>query len=307
MAEFEDSGLDPTPRRESLFTPSGMGRGMGLSTEWRVRQLSAELGEAKEEIEQARAEISRMRVAESQNKMIFIKPKKIKKFTGNDGEYSVEEFIREIKGEGDVNFIIDHLEGEAKKEVRCCGTRCDNTDTVFQILLDAFGDKRKLPTLMAAFADRRQGSRETVRSYANDLHAKFKLVRGKQAVSGRSVSQEDLLIDHFVEGIHDRSLVLDLRRQMAKGVQTFSELRKLAVEWEEVQAPVRRVTASVVTSERDEVAKLREEINILKKSQPQKYQDRKIICFRCGETGHISKYCRNQRIQKVGLNGKPTV
>lgn len=307
---MDESGLEFTSAADFSQTPLGLGRGRIVREGGDLRRMATELSSMRESLE-----------ARSAPKVVVSKPPKVRKFYGDsreDGRYSVKDFIEEIGSavrdfgrEEQIRYVTQHVEGLARVELKSCGQSYSSIEDIFAILVDAFGDKRPLPTLMACFAERRQGSRETVRAYANDLFTRFNAVKAKQEESRRAVSSEDLLVDHFVEGIHDRSLVLDLRRHIQNGSVSFSELRKLALEWEEIRTPVpKNATANTVATHDnsdcfEEVRKmasrqkeLEQELEALKvglsERRPPKYKftsDGKPICLKCGKPGHVIRSC----------------
>lgn len=236
---FEETDEEVDSGGHFSSTPVGRGRG------WAWAQMKASLPSPGGGAVPVATERGPERIT-----VIVPRERKIRKFFGEetiDGDYKLEDFIEEVKtrqsvspGE-EVQFVLDHLGGEAKKEVRSCGKGWKTAEDLCKILRDAFGEQRSLPTLLADFIDRRQGGREAVRSYSNDLFTRFSILRAKQKEVGRVEMAEEVLVDQFVDGLHDRGLVLELKRQMAQGHGSFPELRSVAVEWERSQRPHRRL------------------------------------------------------------------
>ncbi|KAL8623218.1 hypothetical protein ACOMHN_041910 [Nucella lapillus] len=112
--------------------------------------------------------------------VVMPKVKKVRKFHGNqdDKGYGVEEFIDKVclasadKGNL-VQFVLEHLEGTAKREVRTCGLPASSTKEIFSILREAFGDKRTLSEVSRSFMERVQDPYEGVREYASDIFDQF--------------------------------------------------------------------------------------------------------------------------------------
>ena len=83
----------------------------------------------------------------------------------------VEEFIKEVKtiiGAREISkaeefdFITSHLEGVAKEELKVYPPEDRNDPKkVFEILADAFGEKRSKPQLLKAFYDWSQNNSES--------------------------------------------------------------------------------------------------------------------------------------------------
>lgn len=181
--------------------------------------------------------------------------RKIKKFSGEtDRDYGLTEFIEEVEAaiptlppqEDPATFVFSHLEGRAKREVKTCGVSYQSVDDILAILKEAFGDKRPVSVVLRAFSERVQGKDENVREYASELFEKFRSLKDRQKELGQSVSEEALLCDHFVEGLKDKRLVWEMKREKSK--VSFSVLRKTALEWEEIHdapTPKHRTRADV--------------------------------------------------------------
>ncbi|KAL8589464.1 hypothetical protein ACOMHN_061675 [Nucella lapillus] len=84
--------------------------------------------------------------------------------------------------------------------------------------------------LLADFAERKQGAREGIREYSNDLFSRHEKLTQKQKKEGKQVVEEDALVGQFVEGLCDKSLALDLKRQTKKSNLSFAEARCEALE-----------------------------------------------------------------------------
>lgn len=95
--------------------------------------------------------------------VVFPRDKKIKNFTGRktEGDQSVEDFIDELKTTFEardmtpaekVDFIMSHLEGPAKEEVRMYSKKeRSNPDFLLEVLTQAFGEKRSSSQLLKLF------------------------------------------------------------------------------------------------------------------------------------------------------------
>ena len=112
------------------------------------------------ELERLRRQVQEMG---SKQKVVVAWPKKkVRKFHGEqevDGEYSIEDFVEEVKGllrgeddrEERKQLVLSHVEGAAKREVRSCGKELSTAEAVLDALLSAFGDRRSIPALLADF------------------------------------------------------------------------------------------------------------------------------------------------------------
>ena len=280
----------------------------------------------------------RRKVEEMNTKKIVValpRQKKVRKYHGEaeiDGDFKVEDFIEEIKelirGEDDSQerrqLVLNHLDGAAKREVKSCGRPQDTAEAMLDILEHAFGDRRSLAALLADFAERRQGPKEEIRAYANDLFERHRRLTQRQARRGRQVVGEEALVGQFIEGLRDKSLALDLKKQQKKNTLTFSEVREEALEWEEMKggptggrsAGIGAVEGQIGELERaqeqlkEENVNLRRELEALKRQRdepqgpPLSGAGRgRVRCYRCGGPGHIARFCKGNKGQ--GLNGNP--
>ena len=176
------------------------------------------------------------------------KDKKLKPFSGKPGE-EVEEFITEAtlllegydwnpREEG--RFVYSRVEGEARREVKSCGKSWGTAEDIFEILRNAFGETRNIPTLFNSFIERKQTMKESVRSYCNDLFERFERLIKRQEELGRHATSEEILIDYFIEGLNDRSLAIELRKKLASQRLSFVQVRQIAMDWETLQSPSHR-------------------------------------------------------------------
>jgi hypothetical protein len=205
-----------------------------------LNQVRSELGEVRKKMEGVGKDWT------PNITVVAPKQRKIRKFHGEasvDRDYSVEDFIEEVswvieqEGGDSMRTVMTNVEGQAKRELRACARHCSSVEDYYQVLRDAFGDHRTLPQLLEDFAGRKQMHREGVREYANDMAEKFHSLVAKQKRDKVAVSGEEMLIEHFCEGLRDRALVLDLKRQLRAGIKGFHKIRKLALEWEEIKFP----------------------------------------------------------------------
>lgn len=68
------------------------------------------------------------------------------------------------------NFIPSYLEGPAKEEMKLYPkSDLKNSDKIFDLLQESFGEKRSVPQLLKAFYDPRQREGETLRAFSQAL------------------------------------------------------------------------------------------------------------------------------------------
>ncbi|CAH3145891.1 unnamed protein product [Porites lobata] len=107
-----------------------------------------------------------------------------------------------------------------------------NSDKIFDLLQESFGEKRSVPQLLKAFYDRRQREGETLRAFSHalrELQAKIE----KKSVT-KSSGQDAALRDHFAENVRDPLL----RKELKKFIRTHPEIsfldtREEAIRWPE--------------------------------------------------------------------------
>jgi len=269
-------------------------------------------------------------------------PRKIRKFRGDERDYEVEEFIERVEQvledeKDQLRFLLDHVEGPARRELKTCGVSCSTVRDVFSILRSAFGDSRSLPTVTRLFMERVQGQSESVREFATEIFELFTDVQRKQQEMGRTVLQAEALCDQFVDGLRDRGLVWELKGlSRSEEDFDFSKLRIRALEWESIHGVFskRRADSKVVAAGDSEVRQLKLQVEELQrklrdslKAVPNqnagdapaggrssvKFQWTKEgapICTHCGKAGHIRRFCRQANgTSEVlePLNGNPSV
>lgn len=349
--EFKETPLMPQLRHESPFSVSfgGLGRGKMLvdHRDPSSIQLSTPVrgwenpNSFKMESD---SQLGYNSMEKPQITVVVPPQKRIHRFSGTDRNISVDDFISEmqaeIKNERDsLKFVLDHLDGAAKKEVRTCGVHLSSVETVFTILRAAFGDQRSLPAITRTFMERVQEPQEDVRQYASDVFDLFSSVQKKQKELGRPVQDEEVLCDQFVEGLRDRDLVWELRGFMRSHTILFADLRQRAIEYEQNQCSRRKTSRADVRemtlTEEDELKRLR--LQVEKLAQMVKMtsttnstetvgqkttgssrtnrrvgwtdDNRKPICFHCQQAGHFQRDCpthkTSQNKQNDPLNGNP--
>lgn len=142
-----------------------------------------------------------------------------------------------------IQFVLNSLEGEAKREVRAAPETVRATpQAIFEFLSRQYGDSTPVAVLRAQFFNCKQGSGQTLRAFALRLREQFSRLRSREH-HGLG-DEETLLRDQFLLGLREgpvrQSLRLQLRRDAAL---TFEDLRKEALALEQdhhqtVEAPV---------------------------------------------------------------------
>ncbi|KAL8608463.1 hypothetical protein ACOMHN_002696 [Nucella lapillus] len=281
--------------------------------------------------------------------VVMPKVKKVQKFHGNqdDKGYGVEEFIDEVclasADEGNpVQFVLEHLEGTAKREVRTCGLPVSSTKKIFSILREAFGDKRTLSEVTRSFMEQVQDPYEGVREYASNIFDQFIGLQKKQKDMCRIVSTTEVLCDQFVDGLRDKGLVWELKGQRRDEEVSFSDLRRRAMEWEQVQGtrgysrrtPKAEVKEVGLDRQEKAIQELRSQVqalqdlmkdvagkwlsaegkgtqkvqalpsNSLRNRNVEWTEDGKPVCFFCKEAGHMQRRCPKRQTSQNRWNKK---
>lgn len=182
--------------------------------------------------------------------VVFPRDKKIKNFTGKKtkGDQPVEDFIEELKTTFEareltspekVDFIMSHLDGPAKEEVRMCSKKeRSNPDFLLDVLAQAFGEKRSSSQLLKMIYERKQKENETLRGYSYSLN---ELLKGVTKADPKAVPDpEKTLQDQFADIVRDPFLRKELKKLIRECQPAFLDLREEALRWsEEEERPQR--------------------------------------------------------------------
>lgn len=228
-------------------------------------------------------------------------------------------------------FIYDHLEGEARAEIkyRSPAERAD-PDRILLILKELYGCTKSYVSLQEDFFSRKQQDGETLQEFSHALMCLMERVVQKSPPN--SFNSEVLLRDQFVEHVSDCSLRRELK-QFVRGhpTATLIDVRTEAIRWEQEGMPggARGRSYSVpnafgyqhtipgtrsnhqgtgnssFSSELNELKELlrnqQEQLTHLTKSlaalkEGPRIQSghgkRTVICRRCQKPGHFARECR---------------
>ena len=242
--------------------------------EGEVEELKQKLQKLEEEHNQAYQLLKTLQAKESlgaptpsqpQEKQLVVIPneQKLRKFSGRhgDNELSIEDFIDNAKSAitsrglplpEQANFVLSYLEGPAKEEMKLYAkSDLKNSDKIFDLLQESFGEKRSVPQLLKAFYDRRQREGETLRAFSHALRELQSKIEKKSVT--KSSGQDGDLRDHFAENVRDPLL----RKELKKFIRThpevsFLDTREEAIRWAEEDekscGPRPRVASSQETS-----------------------------------------------------------
>lgn len=133
-------------------------------------------------------------------------------------------------------FVYDHLEGEAKEEIKYRPSiERGDSETILAILNKLYGPTQSYVTLQQAFFSRQQEG-ETLHEYSLALLALMEAV--KQCAPGGLLNSAVLLRDQFVEHVLDGALRRELKQFVRQQpTATMLEVREEALRWEREGLP----------------------------------------------------------------------
>lgn len=146
----------------------------------------------------------------------------------------VEEFQQVLKTrpattEEQVDFLISHLEGPAKDEIRYRASPEKNTpQKILTILKDAFGERATTSELMTEFYQCKQDYSETLRDFSHKLMKK--LDRVLRLNNSYVTDKDKLLRNKLSENVTNTCLKRELKKIIrARPTITFTDIREEAL------------------------------------------------------------------------------
>lgn len=228
-------------------------------------------------------------------------------------------------------FLFDHLEGEAREEIkhRPSTERGDPTK-IIAALQELYGCYESYVALQEAFFSRRQQEGETLQEFSLALMSLMASV--KQSAPSGMPNSEVLLRDQFVEHVLEGALRRELKQFVRrKPTATLLEVRGEAIRWEReglpggargrshsvpsalgmqfgVQCGPQGLSTSIQASDLSEMREmlklqqkqlnqLTQSISLLQNSQLRNRPSYKgsVICRRCQQPGHFARECEGIR------------
>lgn len=259
-------------------------------------------------------------------------------FKGKSG-IKVNEWIEEVEAcmrarhlsvNDQAFFLFDHLEGEAREEIKYRpSTDRNDPKKIKSILRELYGCSQSYVALQEAFFSRKQQDGETLLEFSLALMSLMDRV--KHRAPDGLVNVEVLLRDQFSEHVIDGALRRELKQLIRRQpTMTMLELRAEAIRWEHEGMPggARGRSQSVpsihgvqyavhggprtVSSSSTEGAELSELKDMLRRQQEQLNQlsqsvamlqrphqrprGNPIICRRCQQPGHFAQDCDGPRV-----------
>ena len=306
----------------------------------------------REQLEQMRVENERLReppgrgnggqgeTSQRREVMYIPRERKCPHFSGGPGSSSIEDWLEEVEcstrgrhmSEIDkALFMYDHLEGEARSEIKF-RPRAEREDPkiISEVLTELYSCSNSYVSLQRQFFDCRQKETESLQEFSISLMSIMDKI--KKSNSDAMPNSAQVLRDQFAEGVRDHMLRRELKKHVRQTPEvSLLDLRKEAMRWVEEGQPqgVRYTrstshsheTQAIVTSEavnarpseyselKEIVMKQQEQLDMLIKTvgaqsgyrgvqrprQTSRYQwspDGQPICFRCNQSGHIARFCK---------------
>lgn len=129
----------------------------------------------------------------------------------------------------EVQFILNSLEGEARREVQAAPAVTRTTaQAIFDFLSGQYGDATPVAILRTQFFNCKQGLRQTIRAFTLQLREQFTRLKGRQdhGLGG----EEGLLRDQFLLGLREGPVRQSLRIQLRRNPDlSFEDLRQEAL------------------------------------------------------------------------------
>lgn len=319
----------------------------------RVRELEGERDRLVQERDNATAGLSRGGRADSAgttDRIIYLpRERKCPVFRGTRG-IGIDEWIEEVRasmrvrhvGRADeAGFIFDHLEGEARDEIKYrTSAERDDPETVFKILKELYGCQKPYILLQEDFFSRRQLEGETLQEFS---HALFCLMERVVANAPyRMTNSPTLLRDQFVENVNNPNLRRELKRLVRENpTSTLLDVRSEAIKWEREggvvegranfhsvptlcatqnvnvpqQVPPTSDTATqlaslaaLVQTQQEQLAQITQTLAAMQLPTPRSPGSNAVICHRCQQTGHIARYCNvRARFRPTSARSSPVV
>ena len=172
--------------------------------------------------------------------LVVPRDRRCPKFNGRTG-IGIAEWVEEVEtcirvhhlsGDDQAFFIYDHLDGEAREEIkhRPPAERSD-PGKILQILQGLYGCTESYVVLQQTFFSREQQEGETLVEYSLALMALMQRVREGAPLG--SLNSEVMLRDQFVEHVLDAALKRELKRVVRdRPAATLLEVREEAIRWE---------------------------------------------------------------------------
>ncbi|KAK0150770.1 hypothetical protein N1851_008113 [Merluccius polli] len=134
-------------------------------------------------------------------------------------------------------FLVDHLEGEAREEIKYrSDVEREDSAKIISVLQELYGCSKSYVALQEAFFSRRQQEGETLHEFSLALLSLMESV--KVRAPGGMTNADVLLRDQFVEHVLDGALRRELKQLVRRqATTTLLDVRGEAIRWEREGLP----------------------------------------------------------------------
>lgn len=259
-------------------------------------------------------------------------------FRGRSG-ITIEEWSEEVQASvrarhlgplDQAYFMFDHLEGEAKDEIRYRSrVEREDPEKILSILKELYGCSKSHVALQERFFCRKQFEGESLQEFSHALLALMDRI--KLCASYIGPNADTLVRDQFVENVQDSALCRELKQLVRQRPElSMLQVRAAAIRWEQESRPddIRRgegrvvpsmcalqmsrgaplvkanLESGVVSELKAMLMKQQEQIDQLTQSvaslcaSPHSIASSRlaVICRRCQKSGHYARDCDNERV-----------
>lgn len=288
----------------------------------------------RQEIQHLQKKVSTLESTESKEKptpVVYVKSeRKFPKFGGypeKDTDPDVIDWISEmrehIRGttskDRHTDFVMDHLTGNAKAEIRLHPIDQRSTgEEILNILEHVFVIKDTVTQLLQKFYQRDQNESETLENYSRILMQMQERINKK--VDKKMQITDVNLTERFIDGIRDRVVRQELRKIVVEqSTIPFQEFRLRMLKWVDDNPPCENkqmnVASAIVNNFDPLTDMLQKQQAMLEKQQQQidtlaqtleKFQQpdfhrrgtrrpTQVICYACNGQGHFASECANRK------------
>ncbi|XP_026101952.1 uncharacterized protein LOC113073279 [Carassius auratus] len=233
--------------------------------------------------------------------------RKCQKFNGRVG-LSIDEWVEEAKAcmqarhlsvSDQAFFLFDHLEGEAREEIRYRSEiERNDPDKVILVLRELYGCSQSYVSLQEAFFSRKQQEGESLLEFSLALMGLLERVTQRSPYV--MPNSQILLRDQFIEHVCDVALRRELKQLIRRQpMLTLLEVRSEALRWERegMLGSTRGRSNSVPSAYGIQYGVQGESrVGRFPQSRSQPPHRGPIICRRCQRLGHFAGECDGERV-----------
>lgn len=297
----------------------------------RVQELEAERNRLQQERDTADAGSSaqgQQNISVTDRIIYLPRERKCPVFRGTHG-IGVDEWVEEVKASMRVRhvgpadraaFIFDHLEGEARDEIKYrSAAEREDSDKVFEILKELYGCQRPYVSLQEEFFSRRQLDGESLQEYS---HALFCLMDKVEANAPYQLTNVSVMLrDQFAQNVNNSDLRRELKRHIRNNPNcTVLDVRAEAIRWEHEGGVINRnshvstfcavqsaslppplestpsaasqlaTLSSIIQKQQEQLDQITKTLAAMQPSISSSVSD-PVICYRCQQSGHIARFC----------------